>query len=266
VGSSPTRRTQSLRCLYSDEEVARVAALAAKGLNKSQISRLTGISRAAILDWSRHGFRPRRAYRHGTCATCGNENHAPDQLPLPAYPYLLGLYLGDGTISSHARNVYRLRVCLDMLYPGIIAECKGAMQALMPRNVVNTEWNVSGARLAVVSCYSKSWPCLFPQHGPGMKHLRPIVLADWQLEIVDRDPRPLLRGLIHSDGCRVVNKSLGRRYLRYMFSNASTDILSIFCDACDQLGIDWTKPKERNISIARRESIALMDTFIGPKT
>ena len=243
-----------------------MAALAAQGLNQSEICRLTGVSRTAIRDWSRRGFRPRRTHRNGTCSTCGNENHKPCQLPIPEYPYLLGLYLGDGSISTHAKSVYRLRVSLDMRYPDIVAACRHSMQAVMPRNVVRVDWNVSGAHLAVVSCYSKSWPCLFPQHGPGMKHLRPIVLADWQREIVDHDPRPLLRGLIHSDGCRVVNKSMGRLYLRYMFTNASTDILGIFCDACDQLGIDWTQPKERNISIARRDSIALMDTFIGPKT
>jgi hypothetical protein len=59
---------------------------------------------------------------------------------------------------------------------------------------------------------------------------------------------------------------MGRRYLRYMFTNASADIRSIFCDACDQLGIYWSHPSERNISIARRESVALLDTFVGPKT
>ena len=30
------------------------------------------------------------------------------------------------------------------------------------------------------TCRWKHWPCLFPQHGPGRKHERPIVLEDWQ--------------------------------------------------------------------------------------
>jgi hypothetical protein len=54
-----------------------------------------------------------------------------------------------------------------------------------------------------VASYSKHWPCLFPQHGPGRKHERRIELVPWQQELVDLDPRPLVRGLLHSDGCRV---------------------------------------------------------------
>jgi hypothetical protein len=96
--------------------------------------------------------------------------------------------------------------------------------------------------------------------------MRPIVLADWQRRIVSRQPKQLIRGLIHSDGCRVLNRSMGRVYVRYMFVNASGDIRDIFCRACDQLGIEWRQPKERTLSIARRDSIALLDTFVGPKS
>lgn len=115
----------------------------------------------------------------------------------------------------------------------------------------------------------------YPQHGPGMKHLRPIVLADWQREIVEADPRPFLRGLIHSDGCRSMNRFTtklpsGRvaeyAYARYFFSNMSADIRGLFCDACDQLGVRWTQSNHRNISVAHRPSVRRLDTFIGPKT
>ena len=40
-----------------------------------------------------------------------------------SYVHLLGLYLGDGCISSHPRGVYRLRIALDMRYPRIVEEC-----------------------------------------------------------------------------------------------------------------------------------------------
>lgn len=123
-----------------------------------------------------------------------------------------------------------------------------------------------GGNCFEVSAFSRSWPCLFPQHGSGLKHTRKIELVDWQQEIVNREPRALIRGLIHSDGCRCLNKSMGHVYPRYFFDNVSADILGIFCEACDQLGIAWRHPKERTISIARRESVALLDTFVGPKT
>jgi hypothetical protein len=41
-----------------------------------------------------------------------------------------------------------------------------------------------------VTSFSKHWPCLFPQHGPGKKHERRIELTPWQQELVDLDPRP----------------------------------------------------------------------------
>jgi hypothetical protein len=38
----------------------------------------------------------------------------------------------------------------------------------------------------LVNAYSKHWPCLFPQHGPGVEHKRSIELVPWQQRIVDR--------------------------------------------------------------------------------
>jgi hypothetical protein len=118
-----------------------------------------------------------------------------------------------------------------------------------------------------VSAHWSHWPCLFPQHGPGRKHQRPIVLADWQSAIVEAYPRQLLRGLIHSDGCRVINRVWGDRYRypRYLFTNTSKDILQIFRDACDAIGVEHRNSKANTISVARRNSVASLDAFIGPK-
>jgi len=174
------------------------------------------------------------------------------------------MYLGDGCISAHARSVYRLRITLDLRYPGVIRECAEAIQAVMPQNAVNV-LRMTDENAMEVGCYSKSWPYVFPQHGPGRKHLRRIKLARWQDEIVERHPRAFLRGLIHSDGCRVINKSMGHEYVRYFFDNASEDIRELFGKTCDQLGIAWRQPKERTISIARRPDVAFLDDFIGPK-
>ena len=112
-------------------------------------------------------------------------------------------------------------------------------------------------------------------HGPGRKHERRIELADWQLRITTAFPRELLRGLIHSDGCRTINRfktklPSGRvasyEYPRYFFSNLSDDIRGIFCEHCALLGIRWTQSNPRNISVSHRTSVALMDEFIGPKS
>lgn len=55
-------------------------------------------------------------------------------------------------------------------------------------------------------------------------------------------------------------------YSRYMFTNASSDILGIFTGALDALGVHWTRTSPRDISVARRADVGFLDTFIGPKT
>lgn len=119
-----------------------------------------------------------------------------------------------------------------------------------------------------ISAYWNHWPCLFPQHGPGMKHQRSIELAGWQRQIIDRYPRQLVRGLIHSDGCRCMNRVWNGKYAypRYFFTNMSGDILQIFRDACDAIGVAHRDSKPTTISIARRADVATLDAFIGPKS
>lgn len=185
-----------------------------------------------------------------------------------AYAYLLGLYLGDGMISAHRRGVYRLRIFLDRIYPVLIDECCTAMELVMPSNKVGIV-RCKDARMNVVYSFSKHWPHLFPQHGPGAKHKREIALETWQQLIVDRYPGRLLRGLIHSDGCRVTNRIRHPKktyeYPRYFFSNRSRDIQGIFTDACDRLGIAWKQDGPWNISVARRDAVAILDRHVGPK-
>jgi hypothetical protein len=105
-----------------------------------------------------------------------------------------------------------------------------------------------------------------------MKHTRPIFLSRWQQELAERWPDQLLKGLIQSDGCRFVNTGRGGwRQPRYAFSNVSTDITSIFCSACDCLGLRWTVafPKSESAAVAiyvsRKVDVARLDEFVGPK-
>jgi hypothetical protein len=99
--------------------------------------------------------------------------------------------------------------------------------------------------------------------------------VDWQREIVDRFPQEFVRGLLHSDGCRTVNRFTtllpsGREaeyaYPRWFFSNRSADIRGLFCEYCERLGIRWTQSNPRNISISHRTSVALVDSFVPAKS
>ena len=91
------------------------------------------------------------------------------------------------------------------------------------------------------------------------------MLSAWQQKLAGEYPGRLLRGLIQSDGCRVPNRVNGKVYPRYQFTNYSTDILRMFCQACDAIAVAWTKPSWKQVSIARAPDVALLDQLIGPK-
>jgi len=225
-------------------------------MSATEVARLLDVPRSTVRDW-RLGRLPVRS-------------DAPSvvELDAPWYSYLLGLYLGDGCISLHARGVWRLRIALDAIYPGIVAECAAAIEAVAPGKRVGI-WRRRDQRSVEVSAYWKHWPLLFPQHGAGAKHLRPIILEPWQEAIVASHPEPFLRGLIHSDGSRIVatERKAGRvrRAPRYVFKNASDDILRLFGDACRLLGVHWTRPSQRQVAVYSKSSVARLDAFIGPK-
>lgn len=246
--------------MHTRETVNEALALASEGANASEIARRLNIPRTTVRDWLR-GHTPKRIARINSgatfCLRCGHARHRFRELP-PAYVYLLGLYLGDGCISEHRRGVYKLRLFLDEKYPGIVTSAREAMQAV--------RCGGAGTVTRPQHCIEvyESWPCLFPQHGPGRKHSRTIVLTDWQNRLVEHWPDELLRGLIHSDGCRFQNTGTNWTCPRYSFKQVSEDIRAIFCLACDLFGVRWTQARD-TIYISRKADVARLDEFIGPK-
>jgi hypothetical protein len=167
------------------------------------------------------------------------------------------------------RRVWRLRISQDKRYPEIIERIRWAM------TTVSGSASGLAASPGCFEIYSnwKHWFCLFPQHAPGPKHERKIALDPWQKELVRSYPHELLRGLIHSDGCRAINRvrrswlnvTREYEYPRYMFSNRSAGIRDIFFVACETIGVEARLNNWFSISVARRASVAILDSFIGPK-
>ncbi|WP_433185429.1 transcriptional regulator [Actinoallomurus sp. CA-150999] len=257
--------------MYDVASRNRALELLAQGLTVAEVSRRTQISRWAIRDWQLRADQGMPVAPARSCPRCGSQ---PTSLaPEDKYAYLLGLYLGDGCISpvgDPAKRIWSLRIFCADKYPGLQTECADAIRAIRPDNKVRF---LPLGGCTEINSHSKHWPCMFPQHGPGKKHTRKITLDGWQQELVERFTKPFVRGLIHSDGSRSTNRvrhatETGDRwyeYPRYFFTNESADITQLFTDALDRLGIAWRHSNRNNISVARRDAVARLDGFVGPK-
>lgn len=229
------------------------------GQNARQVALALGVPWSTVRYWHSGGRNLSRVPR-GTA--CGSADECPWLPPRSktAYLYLLGLYLGDGSIVKVGRAT-ELRVFLDDRYPAIQDECAAAITVIKGEGVASRTQRTG---CTVIGSYSLHWRCVFPQHGPGRKHARPIRLVDWQRRLANEHPESLLRGLIHSDGCRDLNIVKGHEYPRYSFSNRSEDIHLIFRAAASRLGLRYTTRKWVT-SIARRPDVAVLDKLVGAK-
>jgi hypothetical protein len=241
-----------------------------QGVPNREVSEQLHIPRGTVGWWRSEDRRAR-----------GETYESPTDCPLctdrvfdeTAYAYLLGLYLGDGHIVSKPGQ-HHLSIFCNATQVGLIATAEEAMRRVMPLPCVSRRRKPGCVE---VKSYTKHWCCMFPQHGPGKKHERTIALESWQQAIVGAHPWEFVRGLIHSDGCRVTNWTIrvvdGERkryeYPRYVFTNVSADIRRLYTDTLDALGVEWTHCTRHgnayNISVARRASVALMDAHVGPK-
>jgi hypothetical protein len=134
---------------------------------------------------------------------------------------------------------------------------------VLPANRVGRLSRHSGA-IVVLWTYHGHLSCLFPQHGSGKKHERPIVLEPWQETLVAAAPWAFLRGCIRSDGCVFVNRTGRYEYLSYDFTNRSPHIRELFARVCDSVGVDCRPARDR-VRIYRRAGVELMREHVGIK-
>ena len=237
--------------------------LTAQGVNDCEISRRLGVPRTTVRDWRKPRYVPRRPRR------------APSRCPrcwLPAtrvefdagdYAELLGIYLSDGCINVGPR-AERLRIFLDAAHPNVAAETEALLKRCFPENRVGRGSRHNG-HMVVLWVYSGHLSCLFPQHGPGKKHQRRILLEPWQDELVATAPWRFLGGCIRTDGCAFINRTGPYEYLSYDFCNLSRDILDHFERTCRGLGLRPRRTANR-IRLNRREDVARMVEHVGIKS
>jgi Homeodomain-like domain len=238
-------------------------ALIAQGVNDCEIGRRLGVPRETVRDWRS----PRYVRREGgvrttsLCFRCWRPT-SPVLFTAADYAELLGLYLGDGHITQMAR-AQRLRLMLDAKYPVIVADAADLIARVVPWNRVGRQYLYEG-RMATLHAYHRHWVCLFPQHGPGKKHDRRVLLEPWQRALVEEAPFALLRGLIRSDGCCFINRTGKYEYESFDFANVSRDILELFVATCALVGVEC-RAYTKHVRINRRASVALMLEHVGRK-
>jgi hypothetical protein len=245
--------------VHAGETHAAALALIAAGVNDCEVARRLGVPRTTVRDWRA----PR--YKRGLVETCWRcwRGTRPIRFEPADYTELLGLYLGDGHITRLARTE-RLRIFLDSRHGTIVEETAALLRRCFPANRLG-RFHPAGERMVVLWLYQGHLSCLFPQHGPGKKHERSIVLEPWQRDLVAAAPWALLRGLIRSDGCVFINRTGKYEYLSYCFDNESADIRRLFVDTCRQVGVDC-RLAGTSVRIYRRASVALMLEHVGAKT
>jgi hypothetical protein len=186
------------------------------------------------------------------------------------YAYLLGLYLGDGCLSRQGINSWKLRILQDARYPLLISQCADVVAEILGEQRVRY---IDRRSYVEIHASWSHWQCLFPQHGEGPKHLRRIELSAWQRCLLEGHEKQLIAGLIHSDGSFHSNRVVRQlktgpkvyKYSRYQFANNSDEIMKIFTDALETLAIPWTSGGHKTVSIARRQDVAFMRSFVPNK-
>jgi hypothetical protein len=81
----------------------------------------------------------------------------------------------------------RLRLSLDARYPTVVAESEALLRRGFPECRVGRVVADRGSAV-MLWVYHRHLSCLFPQHGPGKKHERPIELEPWHHGLVGAAP------------------------------------------------------------------------------
>lgn len=228
-----------------------------EGVSIRAIAKEIGVHHSTVLYWIKND----RISKITDTDLITNQIHKICKENSGDYAYILGSYLGDGYINQTPRT-YRLRI-YNSLDNEIISDQIKSLSLLFPNNKVS-EFRQKHAKCVEVGVHNKQLPIYFPQHGSGHKHEREIKLSDWQTLIVREYPECFLKGLLDSDGSMYLHKVGHISYRYYMFTNKSSDILTLYTTVMDLLGISYTMAKKNcgstNIYTRRFSEVEKIDS------
>ena len=178
------------------------------------------------------------------------------------YSYLLGAYLGDGWITKQTTQM-KFCICKDRSRQTILDFWRRLLSKIGTVSTFHRKSNCDVLKIALPLEFMN----IFPQSGDGFKNLRCVELVSWQYEIIDY--KFLLLGLFHTDGsCYKPTPTSAK--LVYEFSNTSMDVIKIYKQCLENLGIPFSEydikrktPAKR--IVARGETAKRMFSLIGTK-
>lgn len=131
--------------------------LLATGMSDYAIALQTGVERGTVRNWRRAGQPPQTIVRRQLAASWSVVDG-------PSYCYLLGAYLGDGTVCIQ-KGIW-LQIVNDRRYQQISREILAAMEATFPGPCSHSHPSSIGE--SDVLCISHPGVLrAFPQHGAG---------------------------------------------------------------------------------------------------
>lgn len=226
--------------------------------SQRKTAKILGVDHSTVGYWLKNDFKSKKQSPSDYITDCLE------------YAFLLGFYLGDGTISK-ARRTYKLRIFNTFEYVNINEYIENCMKVVFPHNKPNRCKKIGAWEIYV---YNNNMLSCFPQYGAGRKHNRLIELSDWQKKIVETYPQEFIKGLIYSDGCIVYSNG----YKRYEFSNRSEDIHNILNYALRLINVypTSTRRKTQNkksdlynysvTTISKKEEVDKLSVFIPDKS
>lgn len=233
-----------------------------EGASIRQIGRELNVDHSTISYWIKNDF----TSRTGSTRLSINEIHSNCYNKSAQYSYILGCYLGDGHISQLART-QRLRIFSGTAHPSIIKDQVNALNVLFDNVVNNKKSNTSN--MEVIRVHNTQLDIYFPQHGLGKKHDRDVSLKQWQQDLIDKELECFVKGLIDTDGClydngRYVKHNGEKTYLpSYQFTNKSKDVLKMYTDTLDKLGIHYTYVPKKcgSVNVFTRNRVDVQKLF-----